>query len=344
MKLLVTGGAGFIGVNAASYFVKKGSDVIIFDNFSRKGCQENIDWIKKLGSKNLSIVKGDIRFDQEKLKRLAKGANLVLQLAGQVAVTTSVENPRDDFENNALGTFNVLEAVRKSGNNPIFIYSSTNKVYGNLEDMVIREAQTRYEFKNLPFGIDEKRNLDFHSPYGCSKGAADQYVRDYARIYGLHTIVFRQSCIYGPRQFGIEDQGWIAWFIIATMFKQQITIYGNGKQVRDLLYIDDLLAAYEMSAKNIKKTRGQIYNIGGGIKNTISIWFELKPLLEKLFKKEINMLASNSRPGDQTIFISDIRKAKKDFDWEPKVDIQEGIEKLYTWIQENKDILRKLFT
>lgn len=343
MKILITGGAGFIGINAADYYLKKGFEVIILDNFSRKGGRENIEWLKEKHNSNIVVVKADVRYDQKKLQNIIEKVNIVLHLAGQVAVTNSVENPREDFENNALGTFNVLEATRLSGNNPIFIYSSTNKVYGGLEDLKIIESESRYNFKSLPFGIPETRSLDFHSPYGCSKGAAEQYVRDYARIYGLNTIVFRQSCIYGQRQFGIEDQGWIAWFIIALTIDKKITIFGNGKQVRDLLYIDDLLDAYFMVAENIEKTRGQIYNIGGGEKNTISIWLELKPALEKLFKKEINVSTLNTRPGDQPIFISDIRKAKKDFDWEPKVDINKGIEKLYTWIEENKSMFQKLF-
>lgn len=343
MKILITGGAGFIGINAADYYLKKGFEVIVLDNFSRKGGRENIEWLKKKYNSNIVIIKADVRYGQKKLKNIIKKVNIVLHLAGQVAVTSSVENPREDFESNALGTFNVLEATRLSGNNPIFIYSSTNKVYGGLDDLKIIETENRYKYKNLPFGIPETRALDFHSPYGCSKGAAEQYVRDYARIYGLNTIVFRQSCIYGRRQFGIEDQGWIAWFIIALTLGKKITIYGNGKQVRDLLYIDDLLDAYLRGAKNIEKTRGQIYNIGGGVKNTISIWFELKPILEQLFKKEIDISTSNTRPGDQPIFVSDIRKAKKDFGWEPKIDVKTGIEKLYTWIQENKSTFQKLF-
>ena len=344
MTILITGGAGFIGSNAADYYLKRGFRVVILDNLSRKGGRENVEWLKKKYKNNVIVIKADIRYEDKNLKNIIKRVDIILHLAGQVAVTSSIENPREDFESNALGTFNVLEATRLSGYNPIFIYSSTNKVYGGLEDLEIIETKNRYKFKDLPFGISETRNLDFYSPYGCSKGAAEQYVRDYARIYGFNTIVFRQSCIYGRRQFGIEDQGWLAWFMIALMLGKKITIYGNGKQVRDLLYIDDLLDAYFMGAKNIEKTRGQIYNIGGGIKNTISIWFELKPVLEKLFKKKITISVSNMRPGDQTIFISDIRKAKNDFGWEPKVGIKEGIEKLYAWIQENKQMLQKLFT
>lgn len=337
-RILITGGAGFIGINTAYYYLKKGDEVIILDNFSRKGSNLNIDWIEKNKSKKLKIIRAEIKSHQKKIDETVKKVDIIIHLAAQVAVTSSVINPRNDFEINALGTFNLLESIRKSGNNPVFIYSSTNKVYGELKDLEIVEKKSRYVFKNLPFGVSEKRLLDFHSPYGCSKGAADQYVRDYSRIYGLNTVVFRQSCIYGPRQFGMEDQGWVAWFIIALIKNKNITIYGNGKQVRDLLYIDDLVFAYDLAIKNINKIKGEIYNIGGGNKNTISVWYELKPILEGLFKRKIKVKFSDWRPGDQPIFVSDIRKAKEDFKWEPKVKVEEGIKKLYNWVLTNKEI------
>jgi CDP-paratose 2-epimerase len=340
-SILLIGGAGFIGINAASYYLSKGYKVNIFDNFSRKGSKDNLKWLKEeFGSKNIKVVAGDVRYDSNKLQKLVKGVSIVLHLAAQVAVTTSVENPREDFEINALGTFNVLEAIRKSGNNPVLIYSSTNKVYGGLEDLKIVEQKTRYSFKDLPFGVAEDRATDFHSPYGCSKGTADQYVRDYARIYGLNTVVFRQSCIYGPHQFGIEDQGWVAWFIIALTKGKTISIYGNGKQVRDLLFVEDLVKAYDMAAKNIKKTKGQIYNVGGGAKNTISIWFDFKLILEKLFNRKIKPQFADWRPGDQPLYVSDIRKAKRDFGWEPKVKVKDGIKKLYIWVSSNKELFK----
>jgi CDP-paratose 2-epimerase len=340
-SVLLIGGAGFIGINAASYYLSKGYKVNIFDNFSRKGSKDNLKWLKEeFGSKNINVVTGDVRHDSNKLQKLVKGVSIVLHLAAQVAVTTSVENPREDFEINALGTFNVLEAIRKSGNNPVLIYSSTNKVYGGLEDLKIVEQKTRYSFKDLPFGVAEDRATDFHSPYGCSKGTADQYVRDYARIYGLNTVVFRQSCIYGPHQFGIEDQGWVAWFIIALTKGKTISIYGNGKQVRDLLFVEDLVKAYDMAAKNIKKTKGQIYNVGGGAKNTISIWFDFKLILEKLFNRKIKPQFADWRPGDQPLYVSDIRKAKRDFGWEPKVNVKDGIKKLYIWVSSNKELFK----
>ena len=339
MKILITGGAGFIGINAAAYYLKLGHEVVVYDNFSRNGSSDNIKILKNTKQgKDLGVIKGEIKSLSKQFINAVNESDMVLHLAAQVAVTTSVLSPREDFEINALGTFNVLEAIRKSKNKPILLYTSTNKVYGGLEDLDIVEKPTRYEFKNLPNGVSEERCLDFHSPYGCSKGAADQYVRDYARIYGLDTIVFRQSCIYGPHQFGIEDQGWVAWFIIALTKNKKISIYGNGKQVRDLLYVDDLIMAYDLAIKNIKNTKGKIYNIGGGYRNTMSIWLEFKPILEKLFKKKIDVRFSNWRPGDQPIFVSDIRKAKKDFGWEPKVNVEQGIRKLYDWASANKDL------
>lgn len=333
MKILITGGAGFIGINTAAYFLQKGNEVFIYDNLSRKGSRINLAWIKKQYPK-VRCIEGDIR-DFAKLKKEVEGKDVLFHFAGQVAVTTSIENPREDFEANALGTLNVLEAVRLSRSKPTIIDSSTNKVYGGLENIEVIEKKTRYEFKNLKHGVSEDMNLDFHSPYGCSKGAADQYVRDYARIYGLKTIVFRQSCIYGPHQFGIEDQGWVAWFLIAVHLNKPIVIYGNGKQVRDLLYIDDLLKAFDLAIKHIDKTKGQIYNIGGGLDNSISIWLEFKPLLEKLTGRKIKETFSSFRPGDQPIYISNVEKAKKDFNWEPEIGIEKGINRLYLWIKEN---------
>lgn len=339
MKLLITGGAGFIGINAALHFLNKGDDVIIFDNFSRKGSRDNISWVKRTAKKPPKVHEGDIR-NFHVVKKAVLDIDVLLHFAGQVAVTSSVKNPRDDFENNALGTLNVLEAVRLSGKNPIFIYSSTNKVYGGLEHLKIKGDKTRYTFVDRKFGISEEENLDFHSPYGCSKGASDQYVRDYHRIYGLNTVVFRQSCIYGPRQFGIEDQGWVAWFIIAACLGKKIAIYGNGKQVRDILYIDDLMRAYDLAIKHIGKTKGKIYNIGGGPKNTISVWLELQPLLEEYFNKKILASFSEIRPGDQPIFIADIRKAEREFGWTPRVNVRDGVRLLYEWVEENKKLFK----
>jgi CDP-paratose 2-epimerase len=337
MKIVVTGGAGFIGSNLVEYFLKKKNEVVIFDNLSRPGSRINLSWIKSIPG-NLRIVEGDVRNDFDKLCEIVNNADVVFHFAAQVAVTTSVINPREDFEINALGTINVCEAVRKSKKKPILFYSSTNKVYGEMEEVKTKELTNRYAYISLKNGVSERRPLDFHSPYGCSKGVADQYVRDYSRIYGLRTVVFRQSCVYGKHQFGIEDQGWVAWFIIALTHGKKITIYGNGKQVRDLLEVSDLVRAYVLAIKNINKTSGQIYNIGGGLKNSISIWLEFRPILEELFGKKIKANFSDWRPGDQPIFISDNSKAKNDFGWEPQVGVRDGLKKLYEWVQENKEI------
>ncbi|MBU2523776.1 GDP-mannose 4,6-dehydratase [Patescibacteria group bacterium] len=340
-SILITGGAGFIGSNAADHYLKKGDKVYIFDNFSRNGTDSNVAWLKKNHGDNLEVYRNDICTDFDVLRELMEKVDIVLHFAAQVAVTTSVTNPREDFEINALGTFNVLEAIRLSDRRPMIIYSSTNKVYGGMEDILTHEINGRYEYKDLPNGISEDRLLDFHSPYGCSKGAADQYVRDYSRIYGLKTVVFRQSCIYGYRQFGIEDQGWVAWFTIATLFDKPITIYGDGKQVRDVLFIDDLINAYDMAVENIDKTSGRVYNIGGGSSNQMSL-LELIAHLEKYYEKKIDFTYSDWRPGDQPVFVCDIGKAKKEFGWEPRVSVAEGTEKLAMWIKENKILFKDM--
>ena len=341
MKVLVIGGAGFIGSNTAGRFLKKGHEVWVFDNLSRRGTEWNINKLKE--NKKLKFVKGDTRrYDElKKLFSANRDFDAVYHLAAQVAVTTSVINPREDFEINALGTFNVLEAVRETKSNPVIVYSSTNKVYGGMTDIKIVERKGRYEYKSLPRGISEKRLLDFHSPYGCSKGTADQYMIDYSRIYGLKTVVFRQSCIYGYRQFGIEDQGWVAWFTIAAMMGKPITIYGDGKQVRDVLFIEDLVDAYESAVKNIDKIKGQAFNIGGGSKNTMS-HLELLAFLEKFFGKKIPLRFAGWRPGDQPVFVCDIAKAKKAFGWVPKVGPKEGVKKLYDWVKDNKELFADL--
>lgn len=336
MNILITGGAGFIGRNISEFFLTKGDKVLIYDNLSRQGSEKNLSELRNNYS-NAKFIKGDVE-DIDKLKQTVKDKNVIIHLAGQVAVTSSVKNPREDFYSNALGTFNVLEAVRKINPEAIVLFASTNKVYGEITGEEIIEHEKRYAYKNLKKGVPENYPLDFHSPYGCSKGAADQYVRDYARIYKLKTVVFRQSCIYGPHQFGIEDQGWLAWFMIAAYLGKPITIYGNGKQVRDILYIEDLIKLYDAAINKINIAAGQIYNVGGGEENTISIWQEFKPILEELLCKKIEADYSDWRPGDQPIYVSDIRKAKRDFNWKPKIGVKEGIKKLYDWVSSNKDL------
>jgi len=336
--ILITGGVGFIGTNAATHYIKKGNKVVIYDNLSRAGAKQNLNWLLTQG--NFVFIKGDIRDDRKLLATFKKyRPDLVLHLAAQVEMIGSVENPRYDFEVNALGTFNVLEAMRKTKSKAAAIYSSTNKVMGDLAYIPIVEKNKRYNYKDIK-GVNENFPLDFHGPYGCSKGAADQYFLDYSRIFGLNTIVFRQSGIYGPHQFGIEEQGWLAWFCNALLFDKPVTIFGDGKQVRDVLYIDDLLRAFDLAFKNISITRGKAYNIGGGPKFSLSIW-ELFEILEKLSGKKFNYKFGPWRPGDQKIYISDLKSAKKDFDWSPKTSPKEGIKKLYNWISQNKTLIKK---
>lgn len=340
MKLLITGGCGFIGTNFADYFSKKGWEVTVLDNLSRRGTEENLKWLQTTHPA-IRFVKADVRTDNTILEEEVQKHDAVFHLAAQVAVTTSVANPREDFEINVVGTLNLLEAIRTTKANPVLIYASTNKVYGGMEDIVVVDDGARYKYRDLPEGIREDRLLDFHSPYGCSKGTADQYVRDYARIYGLRTIVFRQSCIYGPRQYGVEDQGWIAWFTIAALLQKNITIYGDGKQVRDVLYVEDLARAYELGVENIAKVSSQVFNIGGGPDKALAIK-EIFPMLEKFIGRKIPLQSSDWRPGDQPVYISNIDKAKQVLGWEPKVAPAEGVTKLFDWCNKNIDVFRRL--
>ena len=335
---LVTGGAGFIGCNYAHRLIQRGEKVTLFDNLSRAGAPRNIAWLEEtFGKDAFRLIVGDLR-SADLLAETAKDADVIVHLAGQVTVTTSVTNPREDFEANALGTFNALEAARLSKRNPIFLYASTNKVYGGMDDVKIIEEPTRWLYADLEHGCSETQPLDFHSPYGVSKGTGDQYTRDYSRIFGLRSVVFRQSCIYGPRQFGIEDQGWLAWMMIAAITGRQITIYGDGKQVRDVLHVNDLLNAYDAAIEKIEIAKGQIYNMGGGPRNVLAIWAEFGPILEKLLGKKIEVARADWRPGDQRVFYADFRKAKRELGWEPKIDLEEGMEVLFEWVKSNRDM------
>ena len=341
MNVLITGGAGFIGSNLANHLLGAGHKVSVFDNLSRKGTEHNLEWLQAHDqNKSLRFIKGDVR-DWDAVQAAIRDVDVVYHLAAQVAVTTSVNDPRTDFEVNALGTLNVLEAARLSERKPIVVFTSTNKVYGGMEDVVVVEDDTRYGYRDYPQGISESQPLDFHSPYGCSKGAADQYVRDYARIYGLRTVVFRMSCIYGTRQFGNEDQGWLAHFIIASVLGRPITIYGDGKQVRDMLFVDDLIRAFEAVVTHIDVAAGQVFNIGGGSINTLAVWSELAPLLEQLLGKKIDVNYRDWRPGDQAVYVSDIRKAEKVLGWSPQVPVREGIKCLHDWVVAKRDILQE---
>jgi CDP-paratose 2-epimerase len=336
MKWVITGGAGFIGCHAAERLHDAGHNVVVVDNLSRRGADANLEFLQSRGLRD--FVKADVRDTATMHDLIARhaDADAVLHLAGQVAVTTSVINPRADFEANALGTFNVLEAVRTAaGCRPAVLYSSTNKVYGNLEHLHVVETNGRYAYADLADGVAEGEPLDFHSPYGCSKGTGDQYVRDYARIYGMKTVVFRQSCVYGTRQFGIEDQGWVAWFCVAVATGRPFTIFGDGKQIRDALWVGDLVDAYERAVERIGAVAGEVFNVGGGPSNTMSL-LELVAYLERAFGRQLRPAFADWRPGDQRVFVSDVRKAEHLLGWRPRVSVAEGIERLIGWVRENR--------
>jgi CDP-paratose 2-epimerase len=340
-RVVVFGGAGFIGSNLSKNLLDDGCHVTVFDSLARRGSELNVKWLQELYSDTrLDFIEADIR-DADAVLGAVRHADEIYHLAAQVAVTTSVDDPRTDFEVNALGTFNVLEAVRRSGRRPPIVFTSTNKVYGGLEDVGTIETDTRYEFRDLPLGVPESRPLDFHSPYGCSKGAADQYVRDYHRIYGLPTVVFRMSCIYGPRQFGNEDQGWVAHFIIASQTGQSLNIYGDGKQVRDVLFVEDLVRAFRLATKKVDVTAGQIFNIGGGPTNALSVWSEFGKYLAALKGEEIPVRFDAWRPGDQPCYVSDIRKAERVMGWSPAVDKETGIRRLWEWVATNPQLFKR---
>ncbi len=336
MNIFITGGAGFIGCNLAAHHLSLGRTVTVYDNLSRPRTKHNLDWLMAQADGRLRFAHGDVR-DHDHLRKAMEHARpeLVVHLAAQVAVTTSLRDPREDFEINALGTFNTLEAIRAQSHPPALIFASTNKVYGEMEDVPVVQETDRYRYRDLPNGVSEAQPLDFHSPYGCSKGAGDQYVRDYARIYGLRTVVFRQSTIYGIRQFGVEDQGWLAHFIIAIVKGRPLSIYGDGRQVRDMLNVRDLIAAYDAAWDRMAAVSGQVFNVGGGAGNTISIWRECGPLLEGLAGRDIPVTYGDWRPGDQPVFISDNTKASHLLGWAPTVDLKTGIRALWDWVSGN---------
>lgn len=337
-NVLVTGGAGFIGSNLTADLLRDGHRVTVLDTLSRPGSKHNRAWLQEQAAPGqLTLIQAGVQ-DFDAVFNAARGADVIYHLAAQVAVTTSVSHPRDDFECNALGTFNVLEAARRSGRRPAVVFTSTNKVYGRMEDVPTVERPTRYEYEALPHGVPETQPLDFHSPYGCSKGAADQYVRDYARIYDVPTVVFRMSCIYGPRQFGNEDQGWVAHFIIAALTGRPITIYGDGKQVRDVLFVDDLVRALRLAVDRIDTTAGEVFNIGGGPASTLSVWHELGKMLEQNRGEELPVSFDDWRPGDQPCYVSDIRKAAARMGWRPAVDMQTGIRRLWDWVSSHRHL------
>ncbi len=339
-RLLITGGAGFIGTNLADYFTTRGWRVTVLDNLSRRGAVENLQWLRERHP-TIQFAHADIRTDLATLSREIAQTDAIFHFASQVAVTTSWQNPREDFEINAVGTLNILEAIRRQSVNPALLYASTNKVYGGMEDIAVTLQNNRHQYRDLPLGIPESRLLDFHSPYGCSKGTSDQYVRDYARMYGLNTVVLRQSCIYGPRQYGITDQGWLAWFMVAACGEQPVTIYGDGKQTRDVLYVTDLARAYEAALHHLPEIKGQIFNIGGGAGNILSV-LELVAYLEQRLGRPIAHQFADWRPGDQPCYISDISKAKQVLQWEPRVNTVTGLAQLFDWVQSHLDEFRQI--
>ena len=316
----------------------EGKAVRILDNFERNGVERNKIWLEEIFGERIDYVRGDVR-DANSVSKAMQGVAHVYHLAAQVAVTTSVLDPLSDFYTNALGTLNVLEAARQSKHPPAILLASTNKVYGGMEDVAISESDGRYIYRDLCQGVDENRSLDFHSPYGCSKGAADQYVIDYSRIYGLRTVVFRMSCIYGTRQFGSEDQGWIAHFVISAILGRPLTIYGDGKQIRDVLFVEDLVDAYQSAMAKSDDLKGQVFNIGGGPDNILSLR-DLIGELESRLGHSLNTDFDDWRPGDQRVYVSDIRKAKNVLDWNPKVSVSQGVGRLFDWVANN----RPLFT
>ena len=341
MNALITGGAGFVGSNLAARLLSQGSQVTVFDSLARHGAAENLDWLRSLGLSH--FLHGDIRnpFDVEQAV-LANSAghpppDVIFHLAGQVAMTTSIESPRRDFETNVLGSINVLEAVRRHTPGTAIVYASSNKVYGNLDHLDLVEAPTRYHPRDSASrGVDESTAIEFHTPYGCSKGAADQYMLDYARGFGLHTVVFRHSTIYGGRQFATYDQGWVGWFCRQALESQQdparppFTVSGDGKQVRDLLHVSDAVEAYIAAFAHIERARGQAFNIGGGMENSLSL-LELLTTLEERLGIELRYTHLPWRHSDQKFFVADNAKAQRLLDWSPRMSRRQGLDDTLAW-------------
>jgi len=336
VKLLITGGCGFLGSNLASDALARGDELVVFDNLCRNGSRENLTWLQNQGKFNFEH--GDIR-SQNDITRVIQAfkPDAIFHLAGQVAMTTSIANPRMDFEVNVMGTHNLLEAVRQHAPNATVVYSSTNKVYGDLEQYTYVETDTRYQCVEQPNGFNEEVQLSFHSPYGCSKGAADQYMLDYARIFGLKTVVFRHSSMYGGRQFATYDQGWVGWFcqkmIEASKDKNAapFSISGNGKQVRDVLHAEDIKRLYMAVVNHIDSAKGQAFNVGGGIENSLSL-LELFALLEHIASVKLSYTKLPVRESDQRVFVSDLAKAKQLLNWQPVVSAQEGVARMVEWV------------
>ncbi|MFA7653848.1 MAG: GDP-mannose 4,6-dehydratase [Candidatus Magasanikbacteria bacterium] len=336
MKYLITGGCGFLGANLAKKIIQTGDDLVIFDDLSRLGSVENLRWLESQG--NFEFVKGDIS-DYSAVKNLITKEEplAIFHLAGQVAMTTSINNPKRDFDVNALGSLNLLDSVRKFSPHSVIIYSSTNKVYGDMEWVKYEELAKRYIAPDFKNGFPESIPLEFSSPYGCSKGSADQYMQDFSRIYGLNTVVFRHSSMYGGRQFATYDQGWIGWFcqkaveIKQGRLNEPFTISGNGKQVRDVLHVEDVITLYLQAVEGINKIKGQSFNIGGGMDNSLSL-LELFDILEDMFHIKMNYIKLPIRKCDQRVFVADLSKINKIIGWSPSVDKVTGISKMLDWV------------
>jgi CDP-paratose 2-epimerase len=335
--VLITGGSGFIGSNLAHRLLAGGERVLILDNLSREGVEQNYQWLRAEHGDRVELEVADTR-DEAAVARAVAKASAVYHFAAQVAVTTSLADPRTDFEVNALGALNVLEAMRALRTPPPLIFTSTNKVYGSLGNVPLRERAARHEPEDDTLrarGIDESQNLDFYSPYGCSKGTADQYVLDHARTFGLPAVVFRMSCIYGPHQFGTEDQGWVAHFLIQAMEERAITLYGDGKQVRDILFVEDLVNAMLAARRHIGELAGQAFNIGGGPENTTSL-LELMELIAELRGEAPQIAWGDWRPGDQRYYVSNFEKFRSATGWAPRIGVDEGVRKLHAWLQTSR--------
>ncbi len=337
-SVLIFGGAGFIGSNLAQRLLETtDAKVHIFDNLTREGVRHNLETLQKATghSGRLQITVGDVR-DATMVERAVRTATEIYHFAAQVAVTTSLVDPRLDFEVNLGGTLNILEAARKGGHRPFLLFTSTNKVYGELSSYALTRKPNRYQYRDIA-GVSESQPLDFHSPYGCSKGAADQYVRDYCRIYDIPTVVFRMSCIAGPRQFGTEDQGWVAYFLYSALSGRPIVLYGDGRQLRDVLCVEDLLRAMDLVRQNTHVTAGQIYNIGGGPENTISLR-ELIEEVEHLTGRELGYHWDEPRPGDQLVYVTDFSKLRHDTGWQPEITTRQTLMKIYEWWKRNREL------
>jgi len=337
-SVLIFGGAGFIGSNWAHRLLQNSAArVHIFDNLSRRGVHHNLEWLQKHAASRdrLQITVGDIR-NASQVQKAVQFATEIYHFAAQVAVTTSVEDPQFDFDVNVCGTVNILEAARRTNRHPFLLFTSTNKVYGNFCSTTPRGTSLRFDCKAGDC-VSETQPLDFHSPYGCSKGAADQYVRDYARIFNLHTVVFRMSCIAGPRQFGTEDQGWVAHFLYSALQDNPVTLYGDGRQVRDVLYIQDLLRAIEKVRAQARKTAGEVYNVGGGLGNSVSL-LELMREVEVLTGRRVLYSHKPVRPGDQPVYVTDYSKLKQHVGWQPSANVQQILVNIHEWWEQNQSL------